>query len=123
MARLLAFILVLSSAVFASAQDRGLVGEWNGEAKNLGGTITCELNIKEHTGDRASGTVYFGRCSSDACNRSLPVNIAVSGRAGAETLQVNFMSTGQMQLTRKGEQLEGSVQLTQASSVTLKRGK
>jgi len=51
------------------------------------------------------------------------VNIAVSGKPGEETLQVNFMSTGQMQLKRKGEQLEGTVPLTQASSVTLKRAK
>lgn len=100
-----------------------LLGEWVGEGRNRGIGLNVSLTIKERNGDRASGAVYFSNCTSDSCNRSWPVNIQISGPPGGEALQVSFMGTGQMQLQRTGESMQGTIFLTQETTVTLKRGR
>ena len=98
-----------------------LLGEWVGEGRNRGTGLNVSLTIKEREGDRANGSVYFSNCTGEACNRSWPVTIQVSGPVGGETLRVSFMSTGQMQLQRTGESMQGTIFLTQETTITLKR--
>ena len=101
-----------------------LMGEWVGEGRNRGsGSLNVSLTIKERHGDRASGAIYFANCTGEACNRAWPADIEVSGPPGGEALRVGFMGTGQMQLQRTGESMEGTIFLTQNTTVTLKRSR
>jgi len=113
----------VGSAAGSGPTRTDLLGEWVGEGRNRGSGLDVSLTIQERNGDRASGSVYFSNCTGEACNRSWPVTIQVSGPAGGEALRVSFMGTGQMQLQRTGESMQGTIFLTQETTITLKRSR